>query len=171
MADNQQDSGGLAEISLRKLKDPKKRAFIDAYQEIGTIAGAAENCGVERRNHYNWLANDSSYRYVFKTSLQMVRDRAEDTLIDLMINGIEEPIYHQGQLVGHKKKVFPAVALSWLKARFPEDYGGEKAEVNVGIQNNVTVPDASEIVGKLIVEYPHLIDVLHNLDSSEIEEE
>ena len=55
----------------------------------------------------------------------------------------------------------------------PEDYGGEKAEVNVGIQNNVTVPDASEIVGKLVVEYPHLIDVLHNLDvdNGEMDEE
>lgn len=45
--------------------------------------------------------------------------------------------------------------------------------MNVGIQNNVTVPDASEIVGKLVVEYPHLIDVLHNLDvdNGEMDEE
>jgi hypothetical protein len=55
----------------------KKRAFLAAYAEVGTITRAAEIAGVERKSHYLWMAKDPAYVEAFAAAGEQAGDRLE----------------------------------------------------------------------------------------------
>jgi hypothetical protein len=71
------DSVGTDDGLCPRMSHPKKRAFLAAYAQVGSVSGAARAAGVSRRSHSRWL-EDADYASAFETA----KDEAADTLED-----------------------------------------------------------------------------------------
>ena len=57
--------GSAHTLTQGKKREKLQAAFLTAFRDVCTIAGAATQAGVSRRTHYNWLEADPSYKTQF----------------------------------------------------------------------------------------------------------
>src|SRR5438067_1219042 len=78
---------------LPVLSHAKRRAFIAAYGECGSVTRAASAAGVSRRVHYQWLA-DADYRRAFMEAREVAADLLEAEVRRRAVDGWDEPVYY-----------------------------------------------------------------------------
>lgn len=102
------------------LEHPAKEAFLTAYVNCASITRAAEQCGISRITHYNWYHGDSEYAALFDGKAKRM---ATDTLVDEAIRraheGVEEPVFYQGQEVSTVRKYSDTLLIFKLKQLDP----------------------------------------------------
>ena len=104
----------------------KKRAFLAAYAEVGTITRAAEIAGVERKSHYLWMAKDPAYVEAFAAAGEQAGDRLEQEARRRAIEGVTEPVWYRGQKVGEVQKYSDTLLIFLLKGAKPEKYAEKR---------------------------------------------
>ena len=100
----------------------RKKAFLDAYSNLGNITAAAEVANVARADHYLWVKDDPQYLADFAA--------AEETAIQVMereahrraVLGVEKPVYQGGHLVGSVQEYSDTLLIFLLKGKRPERY-------------------------------------------------
>lgn len=91
---------------------PKKRAFLLAFMETGSVTESTQIAGVGRQTHYDWLKNDSEYASVFADAeaiaVQSLEDEARkrakagsDTLLIFLLKGLRPDRYKDRSQVYH----------------------------------------------------------------------
>lgn len=103
----------------------KKRAFLAAYAEVGTITRAAELAGVSRRTHTNWLndiENGPAYAEAFATAGQQACDRLEQEARRRAIEGTLKPVFHKGEECGVVREYSDTLLIFLMKGAMPEKY-------------------------------------------------
>lgn len=87
-----------AHIKKRKVSLTKtQRAFLAAYEEYGTVAGAARAVGCERTNHnHRWLSNPE-YEAAFKEAKEASVQFLETEIRRRALEGDDEPVIYQGK--------------------------------------------------------------------------
>ena len=89
--------------------EPNQRAFLAAYVVGKTPLRAAKLSGINRATHYKWLHKSTedepdAYRKAFALAKEMAGESAENAAWTRAINGWMEPVYHEGILVGFKRR-------------------------------------------------------------------
>jgi len=107
---------------LDKIRHRKKRAFLAAFAEAGTVLGASEASGVDRQSHYNWLRDDVLYVEVFAAAKELSIDKLEKTARKRAIDGVEEPVYQGGKEVGKQIKYSDTLLMFLLNGEKPQKY-------------------------------------------------
>jgi hypothetical protein len=102
---------------FQKITNPKKRAWLAAYANVGTITGASRLTGMD---HYHWLNKDKDYKDAFEFAKQIAGDLIEDAIIEAATGGDDVPIIYEGQIRGHYKRKSDVLRMFVLKARKPE---------------------------------------------------
>ena len=64
----------------------KRRLFLKAYSELGTIMRAAPQAGVTRKTIYNWRDNNEDFAIAFAA----VRDEQDDRAYELIFRAINK---------------------------------------------------------------------------------
>jgi len=107
-----------------EIADPKQRAYLVAYARTGKFLAAAAAAGVSIRTEYNWRhdPDDVAFRKAFAIAQELAGDRAEDELHRWVFEGIEQPVYQGGQLVGTELHLSPQLLMFMLKATRPHKY-------------------------------------------------
>ena len=112
--------------------DPKlKEMFLEAFKRVGNVKAAAEDAGVSRHSHYYWMANDDEYRAKYRALRYTICQRIEDSLIDRLANGWEEPVFQGGEEVGVKRKFDNSAAIAYLDRHDKDFIAGKKQNVDV----------------------------------------
>lgn len=75
-----------------KIIHPKKRAFLAAYAECGTVTRAAEIAGIERNTHYVWLKDDPDYAKACEAAYEQAAERLEQEARRRAVEGVEKPV-------------------------------------------------------------------------------
>ncbi len=107
-----------------EIPDLKKRAFLAATMTTPRIGKACKMAGISTRTAYDWRMDQSdvlfqdAYAKAFKLGLM----RAESEMWRRGIDGYDEPVYHQGQLVGTRRVYSDTAAIFMLKGADPEKY-------------------------------------------------
>lgn len=95
--------------TLARVKQARTRmaqgAFLKAFQQIGTIKGAALAVGIDRSTHYDWMDNDPEYVEEFKHMDKIIVGDVEGKLLEVAISGDTQAI------------------MFYLRCRKPEVYG------------------------------------------------
>jgi hypothetical protein len=104
----------------------KKRSFLAAYAETGTIKQAAKIAGIERKSHYLWLEKDPEYVEMFKSAREQAGDQLEQEARRRAIEGVPEPVWYRGQIVGEVQKYSDTLLIFLLKGAKPEKYAERK---------------------------------------------
>ena len=100
----------------------KKRAFLAAYAELGNITAAAAAADVSRSMHYTWLERDRRYAAAFAQAHEMVGDHLEAEARRRAVEGWDEPVYYQGQVVGSIRRYSDTLLIFLLKGARPEKF-------------------------------------------------
>lgn len=111
---------------------PKKRAFLLAYAQLGTITHAARAAQIARRTHYDWLEEVDEegkpteqaerYRAALDDAHQQGCENLEREAIRRAVDGVDEPVYQKGERVGTIRKYSDVLLIFMLKGAKPEKY-------------------------------------------------
>lgn len=96
--------------------------FLTSFAEMGTITHAAKATGIDRQTHYNWLESDPEYAERFKEADEQATDNLEREARRRAVAGVEEPVFYQGDIVGHIRKMSDTLLIFLLKGAKPEKY-------------------------------------------------
>ena len=102
----------------------QQRAFLAAYPITGTIGHAAEAAGISRRSHINWI-RQPEYAEAFAAAKDAFVESLEAEVARRARDGVEEPVYQGGKLVGTISKKSDTLAIFLLKANRPDKYRDE----------------------------------------------
>ena len=123
------------------LQHPKKRAYLRALARCGEITRAAKAAGIDRTLPWYWRQEDPAF-----TRLEAeARDVGAEVMVAeayrRAIEGVEEPVYYQGQQVDRVRKYSDLLLMFLLKGARPQVY----RDTAVNVQHSGTVQvDLSE---------------------------
>lgn len=100
----------------------KKRAFLVAYSEVGTITHAAELAGITRRTVQNWKNSDPDFAAAMVEAEEKAAERLEQEARRRAVEGVAEPVYQGGKQVGTVRKYSDTLLIFLLKGAKPEKY-------------------------------------------------
>jgi len=98
----------------------KARFFLANYRETWSITESAKRAGVTRSSHYKRLSRDPRYKAEFEDIEELIRDTIRSEAIRRAIDGVDVPIFYQGNQVQTIKKYSDTLLLALLKAHCPE---------------------------------------------------
>lgn len=119
------------EIRSRRTQE-KKQDFLERFTEAGTVQYAAALAGVGRRTVYEWLEADPIFAAEFKRAEEDVADKLEAEAIRRACEGIDKPVYYQGQKVDTYKEKSDTLLIFLLKGQKPEKYGDKVRQEHTG---------------------------------------
>ncbi|WP_187334778.1 hypothetical protein [Novosphingopyxis iocasae] len=120
---------GLDPVPVRPRHDGWTRArqmgFIDALAACGCVAEAAGRVGISARSAYRLRARPeaASFRAAWDAALDHAVERIADAAFGRAMNGVERPIFFQGQQVGSWRQYDERLAMFILTRRAPERFG------------------------------------------------
>lgn len=133
-------------MASHELIQRKKARFLKFFEECGNITRAAELARINRRDHYIWLDSDPEYKTAFAESQKIAGDALEAECYRRALDGVDEPVFYQGQECGTVRKFSDTLAIFLLKGAMPDKY---KERVASTISN----PDGTPILSGVKVEY------------------
>ncbi|TRD12455.1 hypothetical protein FGU71_11665 [Erythrobacter insulae] len=103
----------------------RQRAFIEALAETGSVRAACRRLGVGEHHIYTLRRHPEaeSFRKAWEAALDIGIARIEDVAMDRALNGVEEPVYHRGEIVGTRRVYNDRLLMFLLKSRAPDRFG------------------------------------------------
>lgn len=105
-----------------KARHTAQDKFLDAYIRDATVTAAALAAKVGRRTHYDWLERDTRYAARFGQAEEAATDALEREARRRAIDGVEEPVFYQGDECGRVKKYSDTLLIFLLKGKRPEQF-------------------------------------------------
>lgn len=109
----------------------RQRGFIEALADTGSVEAAARTVNMSSVGAYHLRRQPGaeSFRAAWEAALQLGVQRIEDVVMDRALNGVEEPLYSYGKLVGTRTRYNDRLLMFILRNRAPERFaagGGPK---------------------------------------------
>lgn len=103
----------------------RQRDFIEALADTGSVNAACKYVNMSTVGAYRIrrLPEGESFRKAWDAALDLGVQRLEDVAMDRALNGVDEPVYSYGELVGVRKKVNDRLLMFMLRNRSPERFG------------------------------------------------
>jgi hypothetical protein len=101
----------------------KKERFIEALSRTANVTAACEIVGLPRMRAYYWRSCDPVFCAGWDEALERGLDALEDEVMRRAKDGIAEPIYCKGRVVGETRRYSDRLAMFILKSRRPEVWG------------------------------------------------
>lgn len=92
-------------------------AFLAALAECGILSQAAEAAGVDRATVWRRRQDDEAFAKACDEAIDMAADKLEGEARRRALEGVEEPVYQGGQLIGTKTVYSDSLLALLLKGR------------------------------------------------------
>lgn len=99
-----------------------KKQFLEHFAGTGNITESATAVGIRRRVVYEWQERDDEFCLAFREAEIQATETMEAEARRRGMLGVDEPVFHQGEVVGAVKKYSDTLLIFMLKARAPEKY-------------------------------------------------
>ena len=108
----------------------RQRAFIEALADTGSVAAACKAVDMSERGAYHLRRQPGAepFRAAWERALDLGVQRIEDVAMDRALNGVEEPVYSYGELIGTRTRYNDRLLMFMLRNRAPHRFtdGGAK---------------------------------------------
>jgi hypothetical protein len=118
----------------------KKSAFLAAYADCGSIKESCQIAGINRRTYTRWM-EDEAFRLAFQDAHLDVCDALEREARRRAMEGYEEPVFHKGEVVGHRLKFSDMLLAQQLNASMPEKYQRNQQQSAAPPSSTTLTPD------------------------------
>lgn len=124
------------EQKLQAIKERQDR-YLAGRQRYGTLVKACRYARVSPHTVYAWRDENQANGYIAAEFLRLEK-QAHSEYCDLLeaeahrrgVQGVREPVYYQGKVVGHIRRYSDTLLLAKLNANMPEKYGRNRTEVS-----------------------------------------
>jgi hypothetical protein len=102
----------------------RQTAFIEALADTGSVDAAckAVNMSTVGAYHLRRQPGAETFRAAWEAALQLGVQRVEDVVMDRALNGVEEPLYSYGKLIGTRRRYNDRLLMFILRNRAPERF-------------------------------------------------
>ena len=105
-----------------KVTPERKAAFLHALSQTCNVTKAATAVGLERKTLYDWRRDDEAFAVEWSHALRIGAEALEDIAKVRAFDGIDEPVFHQGEQVATMKKYSDTLTIFLRKGAMPEKY-------------------------------------------------
>ena len=102
--------------------DSRKMIYLKALSKMGRPYQAASEAGVSMQCVKRSRKSDPDFAEAEISAKEIQVEWLENRVDEMAFEGIDEPVYQGGELVGHKKRFSERLAELRLKAESPEKY-------------------------------------------------
>lgn len=154
-----------------KLTPQVIKKFLKRLEKTGNVGSAAAFVGVSRDAIYKRMSVDEGFAEHVERAKGRFLDMIEQAAVERAIDGTNEPVYHQGKLVGYKKKYSDKMLDKLMTAADKERYGQHTTN-HTTIDQNINV-NSQESAKEKLANFFGLKDVtpkpeaLEHIDSSD----
>lgn len=101
-----------------------KRAdrFLDVLSRTGNVTEAAAAINVSRITVYGWRERDKRFAKLWDEAREIACELLEQAAHNRAVEGWLEPVFHQGQIAGYKRKFSDTLLQTLLRANNPSKY-------------------------------------------------
>ena len=99
-----------------------RAAFLAGLEDGMTIAAASKAAGAGRRTMYDWREADTDFAAAWDDAYETGTDVLEDEAKRRAADGVEEPVFYQGEKVATVRKYSDTLLIFMLKGRRPEKF-------------------------------------------------
>lgn len=99
-----------------------KPLFLEALRQGRTVTAACKEAGIQTSVAYLARGSDPDFFAEWDAAYEDGTDLLEDEAWRRAREGTEEPVFFQGQIVGHVRKYSDTLMLELLRSRRPEKY-------------------------------------------------
>jgi hypothetical protein len=118
-------------------RDKKRRLFLQALATTPRVGKAAKMAGITPKTAWNWRHDpDPQWQADLQLAERLGLQRAESEMWRRHLDGVEEPVYYQGHLVGTKRVFSDTAGIFMLKGAMPSKYR-ERVEQHTTVSGSV----------------------------------
>ena len=109
----------------------RQSAFIEALADTGSVHAACKAVNMSSEGAYALRRQPGaeSFRKAWERALDLGVQRIEDVAMDRALNGVDEPLYSYGKLIGTRKRYNDRLLMFMLRNRAPERFAQGKANL------------------------------------------
>jgi hypothetical protein len=96
--------------------------FLAKFEELFTVTAACEAAGIERSTAYRRRHSDEDFALAWADIEEKTTEMMEQEAIRRATDGINEPIFHKGEIVATVRRPSDRLLIFMLGARNPEKY-------------------------------------------------
>lgn len=115
-------------------KSKKQSQFLDKLSDYVSVTRACKVTKIPRSTIYQWIKDDPEFKARFEDACELALASLEDEAVRRAFEGVNKPVYQQGQKVGTVKDFSDTLMIVLLKARAPDKYkdrfAGELSGIN-----------------------------------------
>jgi hypothetical protein len=120
------------------LAKKKRRVFLDVLAKTGRVAEAARACGyTDTAALQAHRRNDEDFAEAWSQALEAAAHVFEEEATRRAIDGVHEPVYYKGEVVGYKLNHSDPLLMFMLRGLKPDTYRenarGHDMNINFGI--------------------------------------
>lgn len=118
---------------MRTIRTPRKREQFLAELALheGDVSASCAAVGVGRRSMYDWREDDQDFAAAWDDVVEASTEKLEREAYRRAHDGVEEPVFYQGEVCGHVMKKSDTLMMFILKGRKPEKYR-DNSKVELG---------------------------------------
>lgn len=102
--------------------DARKRVWLAAFEEAGTVTKGCKDSGIPRSTVYVWRQHDEAFALAWADIEEATTEAMEREAYRRAVEGVSEPLVSAGKLVTNTQKFSDTLLIFMLKARRPEKY-------------------------------------------------
>ena len=124
-----------------RLTDAVKQRYLILVARTGQVCASAYGVGLNKTTIYDCREKDPAFDAAVLEAQERYRDWVDAEIRRRGIEGIEEPVFYQGRVVGWVRKFSDALAIAHAKAHDPRYR--EKLQVDATVNGGVMVVPAA----------------------------
>lgn len=90
--------------------------FLDCVRRYPSRTAALDRCGLEHSALSERLAHNKDFADAYSAAFEDGLSSLEDVVVERAVMGVEEPVFHQGVIVGYKTKYSDGLLMFFLEA-------------------------------------------------------
>lgn len=114
----------------------KDEIFFKALATGMSVTGAAIRAGYSRSSVYDYREFEPAFKQRWDDAVEQGNDAFEDELRRRAVDGVDKPVFYQGEICGHVREYSDTLLALGVKARRPDKY---RENVDLRHSGNVTV--------------------------------
>lgn len=130
----------MAHMAIRKKKKAKKKRrkkhnrghtlftperadrFLKSLSRTGNITEACGVIGITRRTAYDWKEKDERFATLWEEAREIAADLLEHAAHNRAVEGWLEPVFHNGEICGYKRRFSDPLMQTLLRATRPKKF-------------------------------------------------
>ncbi len=103
----------------RTERERRRRAFLNALAAGRSVTEAADHAGIAWSTLYSWRQSSAAFAAGWDRASECAEgalyERLEAALIQRAVEGVDEPVFHNGTQIGYRKRYSDALLLAGLR--------------------------------------------------------